>query len=65
MYIPDGNVPPLPLPLGRVMQLYVARDSIVSVVKVKTEWRITTDLLINFGSFHCLAADCNSNNLRK
>ena len=36
MYITDENVPPLRWQLGRVEQLYVARDSIVRVVKVKT-----------------------------
>ena len=36
MYITDDNVPPLQWPLVRVQQLYVGRDSIVRVVKVKT-----------------------------
>ena len=36
VYITDDNVPPLQLPLGRVKQLYVGRNSIVRVAKVKT-----------------------------
>ena len=39
VYINDDIVLPLQWPLGRVKQLYVGRDSIVRVIKIKTGGR--------------------------